>query len=122
MEKYMSLNFTISELEKPLKEKRVTVTIRGIGFIERFGYTPGDFIDVKYKGEPVGIAFITGIRNISYTDLLKPEIFKKGGFNSAEELINVLGRVHLRYYWENILDGKTKLPLIEFEWNKDNKK
>lgn len=122
MEKSIPLNFTIPELEKLLREKRVTATIREIGFIKRFGYKPGDYIEVKYKRERVGFAFITIIRHVEYTDLFKPEIIEKEGFNSAEELIKVLGRMSWRYHWENIIDGKMKLPLIEFEWIKDKVK
>lgn len=122
MEKSIPLDFTVPELEKPLREKRVTATIRGIGSIKRFGYKPGNYIEVKYKGERVGFAFITIIRHIEHADLFKPEIIEKEGFNSAEELIKVLGRMSWRYHWENIIDGKMKLPLIEFEWIKDKVK
>ena len=122
MKKSIPLNFTIPDLEKPLREKRVTATIRGIGFIKRFGFKPGDYIEVKYKRKRVGFAFITMIRNIDYKELFDPKLVEKEGFNSPEELLKVLSRLPWRYHWENIVDGKMKMPLIEFEWIKDKVK
>jgi len=46
---------------------------------------------------------------------LETEIIKKEGFDSADELIDAL-KPFWRYHWNRVASGKTKMPLIEFEW------
>ena len=116
MEKSKPLNFSAPELEEPLKEKRVTSTIRGVSFIKRFGFKQGDHLEIKYKRERVGFAFITSISSIGFKDLYDPIIVEKEGFNKPEELIKFLSRMQWRFHMKKIKEGKLKIPFIEFEW------
>jgi len=109
------VNFTVKCLEKPLKEKKVTATIRGRGYIQRHGFEVGKKIEVKFKRKRIGFAIIRDIRLIGYTDLSNHEIIEKEGFNSADELIDAL-EPFWRWHWSRIIAGKQKLPIIEFEW------
>jgi len=109
------INFTVEYLEKPLKEKKVTATIRGKTYIQRFRLKVGTKIEVKYERKRIGFAVIKDIRLIGYADLFDPEIIKKEGFDSADELIDAL-KPFWRYHWNRVAAGKTKMPLIEFEW------
>jgi len=54
--------------------------------------------------------------------LFKSEIVYKKDLNSSEEIIKILARMSWRHHWENIIDGKMKLPLIDLEWVKDKVK
>ena len=109
------INFTVKCLEKPLKKKQVTATIRGKTYIQRFGLRVGKKIEVKYERERIGFAVIKDIQLIGYQDLFNPEIIKKEGFDSADELIDAL-KPFWRYHWNQVVVGKVKMPLIEFEW------
>ena len=114
-ESSIPVNFTVKKLKKPLKEKKVTATIRGKTYIQRFQLRQGKKIEVKYNRERIGFAVIKNIRPISYAKLFDPEIIKKEGFESAEDLIFAL-KPFWRYHWNQIVAGKVKMPLIEFEW------
>ena len=109
------INFTVECLEKPLKQKQVTATIRGRAFIQKYGLKPGKKIEVKYKRKRVGFAVITDIRLIGYQDLFEPDIIRREAATSADELIDVLKRFW-RWQWDNIVVGKQKMPFIEFKW------
>ena len=109
------VNFTVERLEKPLKEKKVTATIRGKTYIQRFHLGPGKKMEVKFERKRIGFAVIKDIQLIGYQDLSNPEIIKKEGFDSADELINAL-KPFWRYHWNQVVAGKVKMPLIEFEW------
>jgi len=109
------INFTVEHLEKPLKEKKVTATIRGKTYIQRFSLKIGKKIEVKYERKRIGFAVIRDIRLIGYQDLFNPEIIKKEGFDSADELISAL-KPFWKYHWSQVKAGKVKMPLIEFEW------
>ena len=115
MEKSIPIDFTIDCLEKKLKEKKVTATIRGKGFIKRFRYRVGSKIEVKFHRKRIGFAVIKDIRTIGYEELFNPEIIEKEGFDSAEDLIKTLKKFW-SWHWDKIVNGKMKLPLIEFEW------
>jgi hypothetical protein len=52
---------------------------------------------------------------IGYHDLFDPEIVRKEGFDSSDELISVL-KQFWKWHWNKIIDGKHKMPIIEFEW------
>lgn len=109
------INFTVEHLEKPLKEKKVTATIRGKTYIQRFGLKIGKKIEVKYERKRIGFAVIKDIWLIGYQDLFNPEIVRKEGFDSADELINAL-KPFWKYHWNQVKAGNVKMPLIEFEW------
>lgn len=109
------INFTVELLEQQLKDKKVTATIRRKSFIKRHDLKVGTKIEVKFKRKRIGIAIIRDIRFIGYTDLFTPEIIKKEGFDSAEKLINAL-KPFWRYHWNRVIAGKTKMPVVEFEW------
>ena len=109
------VNFTVECLEKPLKKRQVTATIRGKAFINKFGLKVGKKIEIKYKRKRVGFAIITDIRLIGYNDLFHHEIINKEGFNSANDLIDCL-KPFWKFQWDKIVGGKQRLPFIEFEW------
>ena len=115
IETSIPVNFTVDCLETPLKQKQVTATIRGQSYIEKFNLKVGSKIEVKYHRKRVGFAVIEDIRLISYSDLFNPDIVKKEGFMSADELINAL-KPFWRWHWKRIQTGKQKMPLIEFKW------
>ena len=114
-EKSIPINFTVECLEKPLKQKQVTATIRGGNYISKYGLKTGEKIEVKYKRKRIGFAVIKDIYLIGYHDLFDPEIVRKEGFDSSDELISVL-KQFWKWHWNNIVDGKQKMPIIEFEW------
>lgn len=116
VEKSIPLNFTVDCLEKPLKNKTVTTTIRHMSFIKRFGYKPGVKIEIKFHRKRVGFAIITSIRPITYQDLFDPVLIEKEGFESAEELIKTLKNTSWQFYWDKIQAGKMTMPLLEFKW------
>ena len=109
------VNFTVEKLEKPLRQKKVTATIRGKTYIQRFQLRPGKKIEVKYNRERIGFAVIKSIKQISYVNLFDTEIIRKEGFESAADLIFAL-KPFWRYHWNQIIAGKVKMPLIEFQW------
>jgi len=115
IESSIPINFTVAKLEKPLQEKKVTATIRGATYINRFRLRPGKKIEVKFHRKRIGFAVVKDIHSIYYKDLFKPEIIRKEGFESAEDLINAL-KPFWKYHWGQVKEGKVKLPLIEFEW------
>ena len=114
-EKSIPINFTVECLEKPLKQKQVAATIRGGNYISKYGLKVGEKIEVKYKRKRIRFAVIKDIYLIGYFDLFNPEIVRKEGFNSSDELISVL-KQFWKWHWNNIVDGKQKMPIIEFEW------
>ena len=114
-EKSIPINFTVECLEKPLKQKQVTATIRGGNYISKYGLKAGEKIEIKYKRKRIGFAVIKDIYLIGYHDLFDPEIVRKEGFDSSDELISVL-KQFWKWHWNNIVDGKQKIPIIEFEW------
>ncbi len=109
------VNFTVERLEKPLRQKRVTATIRGKTYIQRFGLRVDKKIEVKFERKRIGFAVIKDIRLIGYQDLFNPEIIKKEGFDSADELIDAL-KPFWKYHWNQVKAEKVKMHLIEFEW------
>ncbi len=109
------INFTVERLEKPLKQKQVTATIRGKTYIQRFGLIIDKKIEVKYERKRIGFAVIKDIRLIRYQDLFNPEIIRREGFDSVDELIDAL-KPFWKYHWNRVVAGKLKMPLIEFEW------
>lgn len=115
MEKSIPIHFSTEQLEKSLKDKRVTSTIRGMAYIKRIGYKKGLRIEIKFKEERVGFAVIKNIRLIGYDDFFDPEIIYKEGFTDSDELINVL-KTFWKWQWDKIKNGKMKVPIIEFEW------
>ena len=89
--------------------------MRGRSFIKMHDLKIGKKIEVKFKRKRIGFAVIKDIRLIGYADLFNPEIIKREGFDSSEDLIDAL-KPFWRYYWNRVVSGKTKMPLIEFEW------
>ncbi len=114
-EKSIPINFTVECLEEPLKQKQVTATIRGGNYISKYSLKDRKKIEIKYKRKRIGFAVIKDIYLIGYFDLFDPEIVRKEGFNSSDELISVL-KQFWKWHWNNIVDGKQKMPIIEFEW------
>ena len=114
-EKSIPINFTVECLQKPLKQKKITATIRSGNYISKYNLKTGKKIEVKYKRKRIGFAVIKDIYLIGYHNLFDPEIVRKEGFGSSEELISVL-KHFWKWHWNNIVDGKQKLPIIEFEW------
>ncbi len=109
------INFTIDSLEKPLKQKRVTATIRNKSYIKKYGLKIGKKVEIKYKRNRVGFAIIKDIRLIGYDDLCDLDIVNKGGFSTVEELMYIL-KNFWKWRWNKIKGGKRKMYLIEFEW------
>lgn len=110
------INFTVHKLEKPLKEHKVTATIRGRNYITENAIKEGKKVGIYFRGEFVGTGMITEIRNISWRELSKPKIIKMEGFSTSEELKNALKRVGWRFHLKRLKKGKLSLPLIKFRW------
>jgi hypothetical protein len=102
-------------LEKPLKEKRVTATIRREGYIRKYRLKTGKKIEVKYRRKRVGFAVIKDIRFIGYDELFDLEVVRKEGFATSEDLISALKRFW-KWHWDDIVKGNRRMPFIEFEW------
>ena len=83
--------------------------------IWKYGLKAGEKIEVKYKRKRIGFAVIKDIYLIGYRDLFDLEIVRKEGFDSSDKLISVL-KQFWKWQWNNIVDGKQKMPIIEFEW------
>ena len=73
-----------------MKRKQVTATIQGRNYISKYGSKAGEKIEVKYKRKRIGFAVIKDIYLSGCRDLFDPEIVRKEGFDSSDELISVL--------------------------------
>jgi hypothetical protein len=114
-EKSTPINFTVDSLEKSLKQKRVTATIRSISYIKKYDLKIGKKVEIKYKRNRIGFAIIKDIRPIVYDDLHNQDIVNKLGFDTTKELIDSL-KDFWKWRWNEIKLGKQKMRLIEFEW------
>jgi len=81
----------------------------------KYGLKAGEKIEIEHKRKRIGFAVIKDIYLIGYRDLFDPEIVRKEGFDSYDELISVL-KQFWKWHWNNIVDGKQKMTIIEFEW------
>lgn len=114
-EKSVPLNFTVELLRKPLEEKRVNVTVRSRGFVRKHGLKSGVKVEVKYKRKRVGFAVVTRVKTVAYSELFDPRVFKKAGFVSSTDFVEVV-KGFFFWQWRGIKEGKQRMYLVEFEW------
>ena len=114
-ERSVPLNFITPCLWKPLEEKRVCATVRSRGFVRRYGLKPGVKVEVKYKRKRVGFAVVTAVETIGYKELNDPNVFRKAGFVSSTDFVEVVKGFFV-WQWKRVEAGKKKLYFIEFEW------
>jgi len=114
-EKSIPLNFTAVVLEKPLREKRVTATIRSKRFIQKYGFKIGVRVEIKFHRKRVGFAIIKDVRVIVYDNLFDSEIVQKEGFIDSQDLLD-MSKEYWGWQWKKIVEGKKIMYLIEFEW------
>lgn len=124
------LIFTNKKLYERLKNRQVTMTIRGETYIKRYNLHENAIVDVVYryrrrrldkeknrvriigKTENLGLVRITSIKEVIITNLTEEDA-RKCGYDSLDELINAL-RKYFRFQ-ANMIDDHVFVK-ISFEW------
>ncbi len=91
------LNFTISDIEKEVEERKVTSTVRSLGFIRRFNIRVGSIVEIKLHRRRIGFALVTDVKPLSEKESSNLEFLKSKGFKTDTFIPN-------------------NLYLIEFKW------